>query len=79
MKKDGDPDLDADDARDLCDEWERQGRPGPDRKRKRGSDSDPDSDFDWEDFEFLIPFPDLPDPCKIVPELCGGDPDRFKA
>lgn len=77
MKKDGDPDMGPDEAGDLCDQWEKQGRPGPDQKRKRGGKSD--SDFDWEDFEFLIPFPDLLNPCVMAPELCGGAPDKWKA
>jgi RHS repeat-associated protein len=72
MKEKGAEDLTEEEARQLHKEWEDMGKPGPDQKRKRGKD-------DWGDlFDLFIPFPDLPDPCWISPEVCGQCPDKWK-
>ena len=77
-KEDGQRDFDKEEIEEWFEEWKRRGEPGPDGKRspdgkrRRGN---PDENW-WDDFEdFLdllpIPFPDLPDPCKMSPDMCG--------
>jgi RHS repeat-associated protein len=65
VKKDGDPDLDAEDARELFDDWQKQGKPGPDNKRGKGGKKGGGFNLD-----FVIPFAELPDVCKFSPSMC---------
>ncbi|MFY3744660.1 RHS repeat domain-containing protein [Anaeromyxobacter sp. Red801] len=58
VKKPGDLDLTRSDAEELFKEWERLGKPGPDKKG-------------WDDFwDFIIPFPPIFNICEIAPETC---------
>ena len=66
FKKPGDSDLERDEARQLCDEWEQMGKPGPDNKRPRGPEDDIDS---------FLPGPIFPNFCTIFPHMphCGEE------
>jgi RHS repeat-associated protein len=78
MKRKGDPDLTKEEARELYKEWEKLGKPGPDKKgifrNERGS-------IDPELLISLLPIPplldDLFDPSEIYTDPCempGGPP-----
>jgi RHS repeat-associated protein len=50
IKKPGDPDLEKEEAEELCKEWRAQGEPGPDSKGKQSGEADVDL------LEWLIPW-----------------------
>ncbi|QSA96124.1 hypothetical protein [Methylococcus sp. EFPC2] len=52
FKRPDDPDLDKEEAKALCDDWKKQGEPGPDSKRRR----DESGEVDPELLEWLIPW-----------------------
>ncbi|MBK6686384.1 MAG: RHS repeat protein [Deltaproteobacteria bacterium] len=71
FKQKGDADADPATLDEAFDEWERLGRPGPDKKGTKpgsGSGVDPDGGGFDDLFDFL-PTPPFIDPCKIAPQL----------
>ena len=74
MKRDGDPDLDADDARYYHEEWKDKGKPGPDSKRNNKEKGEADLDL----LEWLIPWPFLVSPlgCSTMDCYYDDHPDE---
>jgi len=53
IKKPGDPDLEKEEANNLCEDWKQKGRPGPDNKKPRNERGEADPSL----LEWLIPWP----------------------
>jgi RHS repeat-associated protein len=74
----GTPDLEEDEARELCDGWKKAGEPSPDNRRGGTRNKQAPADDDpWGDLmDMVLPFELFVDPCDVVgdqmPELCGG-------
>ena len=53
VKKPGDPDLEKEEAKQLCEDWKQNGKPSPDNKKsyKERGEADPSL------LEWLIPWP----------------------
>jgi len=51
------------------------GKPGPDNKRGGTRKRDPNGGGGWDEeiFDWIVPIPIWPDPCKIAPWICGTE------